>query len=539
MKITKIMATAVSGIVLLAGCTQDYTLSSLDEIQLSETFISIPAEGGTVKVELNAEVDWAFEKIFETKNEVKDEDGNTVYEDHEAVMVYSETPAWLTVNHLSGTAGNTVLEFTAENNNSVGREDKLIIKAGDKYQNLTVRQGEIEAAVATVKDVFDGVNGQTFVVTGTCTRITSTTYGNWYMKDDSTDEELYIYGTVDNTGNYSWDSFDIEVGDKVTVRGTKTVYNGVVEFEDARFVSVEKSLIQGFDNKLFIPAGGGEVTARFLVKGGSMEYEFPEDLGWAKIKEITTIAPDTTAVVFSVEAMPDKFATRRATVTFGSANSDGSSEFGVELVQYPDATETMQGVFDRIDAASSAVTVEGVIAATCTEGFLLSKDNDLIFVNASEFYDTVYGKVGATVRVSGVAEEDYDGPRIGSIEFVEIVNAEGTYEPGTPVDITGNIDDITVGDDGLYDITYFTATGYLSDPHHNLNIAEASTQLAFYGNESDDFDLDAYCDYCNKDADGNKLSTPNTIKVTGYYINRRSFGFNFIVTGIDPALDEE
>ena len=119
------------------------------------------------------------------------------------------------------------------------------------------------------------------------------------------------------------------------------------------------------------------------------------------------------------------------------------------------------------------------------------------------------------------------------------MNAEGTYEPGTPVDITGTIDDITVGDDGLYDITYFTATGYLSDPYHNLNIAGASTQLAFYGNESDDFDLDAYCDYCNKDADGNKLSTPNTIKVTGYYINRRSFGFNFIVTGIDPAFDEE
>ena len=528
MKITNII-TGLAGLALVAGCAQEYEVSYLDEIQLSETFISIPAEGGEARVRLTASVDWAFEKLFETDENVKDENGNTIYEDHEAVKVWSELPEWLTVNHLSGTSGEVELVFSADNNNGAGREENLIIIAGDKQQNLTVRQGEIAASEATVKDVFDGADGQTFIVTGTCTSIANTQYGNWYMKDDSTDEELYIYGTVDNTGNYNWDSFNIEVGDIVTVRGAKTTYGSTVELVDARFISVEKSLLQGLTSKLLEPAEGGEAIANFLVKGGSMTYEFPEELkSWVSIKEIRSVG-DTTAVVFDVAEMSDHFAKRSGSITFSSAGSDGSSDYAVSIVQYPDAVETMQEVFDRIND-EDPVTVEGVIAATCTNGFLLSKDDDLIFVYAGDFYETVKGKVGHTVRVSGSADSYNNGPQIGSVEFVEVI-AEGTYEHGTPVNISNDaaIDNIAPGEDGLYDITYFTATGSLSDPYHNLSIEGARTQLAFYGNDSDDFDLRDFCDYCNQG------DVKRNVTVTGYYISKQSTRINFIVTDIKEA----
>ena len=542
MKLKSILATAV-GLFLAAGCAQEYEVSHLSEIQLSETFISIAPEGGSTTVKLSATVDWAFEKNIETTKNLY-VDGKPVFEDHKNVKVYVETPDWLKVNTLNGKAGEDVdLVFTAEGNDGVGRETNLVIKAGDKLQNLTVRQGEIQASEATVKQVIEGKNGQTFVVTGTCTRITSTTYGNWYLKDDSTDEELYIYGTVDDTGNYNWDSFNIEVGDKVTIRGSRTEYNGVIEFEKARFVDIEKSLIQGFAPRVLVPAAGGEVKAKFIVKGGSMNYDFPDGLDWATIKGIETIKasdpdsgdPDTTAVVFNVDPMSDRMSKRESQyITFKSLNAKGNSEYTMCLVQYPDATSAISDVFDKIGSENQPVTVEGVIAATCSNGFLLSKDDDLIFVSASDYYDDFKEKKGYSVMLSGEVGKDNDGAQISSLEFLEIGEKGNYADPAEPVTLDAEaIDAVNVGDDGLYDVVYFTATGSLSDPYHNLSIAGADTQLAFTGTDSDIFDLNAYCDYCNKG------ETPRTITVTGYYISKQSTRINFIVTDIKPELEEE
>ena len=528
MKLNRYIA-AFASLAVIAGCAKEYEVSHLDEIQLSETFISIPAEGGSVKVEVNATVDWAFEKLFETDEEKTDENGNVIYEDHDAVMVYSETPDWLNIDKLNGTAGPATLTFSAEDNKTVGREAKLVIKAGDKYQNLTVRQGDMTASIASVKDVFDGAEGQTFVVTGTCVSIANTSYGNWYMADETTDEQLYIYGTVDDTGNFNWDSFNIEVGDVVTVRGTKKMYGSTVEFENAKFISVEKSLLQGVSTDIVIDSEGGKAVAKFIVKGNGLMYdEISEDVkSWVEIASISE-EEDSTVVTFNISPAVDKTAKRECSITFRS----GSSEVPVSILQYPDPVAKMSDVFGKIES-KGLVAVEGVIAATCSNGFLLSKDNDLILVYASDFADVYDGKTGYTVRVLGKADKYNGGPQIGSVDFVQILE-KGTYtETQNPVDLSKDaaIDTVVPGDDGLYDITYFTASGSLSDPYHNLSIAGAETALAFYGNNA--FDLDAYCDYCNKG------ETPRTITVTGYYISKQSTRINFIVTDIKPELEEE
>ena len=58
--------------------------------------------------------------------------------------------------------------------------------------------------------------------------ITSTTYGNWYLEDET--GEIYIYGTLDaKGGEKNFLSWGLEVGDEITVQGPKTTYYTTVE----------------------------------------------------------------------------------------------------------------------------------------------------------------------------------------------------------------------------------------------------------------------------------------------------------------------
>ena len=518
------MAAVVSGLFLMAGCTEKYEISYLDEIQLSQTFISIPAEGGKATVTLNAATDWAFDKIFGFETDE--------YENCEPVMEYKELPEWLTVNKLSGEAGDYELVFSAELSEA-GREASLVILAGDKMQNLTVRQGEIAASEATCEEIIAAPDGQSFTVTGICTSIESTTYGNWRLNDGT--GEILIYGTLDDTGQYNWSSFGIEVGDEVTVRGPKTTYNGTVELVDVRVVEVNKSLLQSPDSKLLVSTAGGDVTARFVVKGDGLLFELPSEMqSWAQVTDVAvkdavdTDDPDTTVVTINVAATGDAAMRRAGNIKFRSSSSAGSSEIEVEVVQYPDAI-SLTDAFAKIDAENPYVTVNGVIAATCTNGFLLSADNDLIFVyiNGEFEYDEFKDKAGHQVRISGRAGKYNSGAQIASIDMLEIGEKTGYTETAAPVTLdAAKIDEVIASADSYLDVTYFEATGTLSDPYHNLNVSGTPNTLAFYGNDSDNFDLNKY------------HQAGKSITVRGYYVSKQldrskpTGRINFIVTSV-------
>ena len=59
-------------------------------------------------------------------------------------------------------------------------------------------QGLSTVSTATCAEVIAGPDSKTYQVKGVCTSIANTTYGNWYLKDDT--GEIYIYGTLDKNG---------------------------------------------------------------------------------------------------------------------------------------------------------------------------------------------------------------------------------------------------------------------------------------------------------------------------------------------------
>jgi hypothetical protein len=302
---------------LLSGCSDnDYDPTYLSEIRVSQSYVSLNTNGGTASVTLNTSGDWQFEKIF--KVTTKDASGNNVDN-------YYETPAWLTVSQVSGGAGQTVLNFSADA--GVGRTCELVISCGDKTQRINVIQGIATVSNATCAEVLAGPESKTYRVTGVCTKIVNDTYGNWYLNDGT--GEVYIYGTLDSKGGTkNFLSWGLEVGDQITVEGPKTVYNGTVELVDVTVVKIVKSLIKcdsltvngAVADELSVE--GGEIVANLTCKGNGVAVEIPADAqSWLGV--VGSTVGENPTVTFRVA--PNDGDSRSTTVIFKT--TDGKKEY--------------------------------------------------------------------------------------------------------------------------------------------------------------------------------------------------------------------
>ena len=252
---------------LFTGCAKDNDPSYLEGIRVSQSYVSLNTAGGSTEIELTANGNWEFEKIFE----VKEKEG-----DKEVVKHYA-TPTWLKVNQESGAAGETKLVFSAEAGE--GRSCELIISSNGEEQRIRVIQGLVTIENASCAEVLAGPDSKTYQVTGVVTSIANTTYGNWYLNDGT--GEVYIYGTLDkNGGTKNFSSWGLEVGDQITVQGPKTTYNGTVELVDVTVVKIVKSLIKVdsltvgdvVTSELPVEGGDRETTVTFKTTDGSKEY---------------------------------------------------------------------------------------------------------------------------------------------------------------------------------------------------------------------------------------------------------------------------
>ena len=100
-----------------------------------------------------------------------------------------------------------------------------------------------QVTTATCAEVLAGTDGTVYRVTGKCTQIANTIYGNWYLADAT--GEIYIYGTLDKDGNAgknnSIDVWGIEVGDELTVEGERTTYKETVELKNVKVIEIKKA----------------------------------------------------------------------------------------------------------------------------------------------------------------------------------------------------------------------------------------------------------------------------------------------------------
>ena len=320
----------------VVSCSEDDEKTYLDGLSVSQSFVGLDTLGTPVQVTVSANADWAFEKIF---TQIVTNEGSKD-------TIKTETPEWLTVDKVSGPAGETVITFSAEKATETQEAELKITSAGmTQFIKViqTVEGGE--QVIITVKEAIEMVKAnqqieKTIIVKGIVCRIDeiSPQYGNatYYLSDDGSYSGKY---SDDGSGDANWievyrgrwienakfttgDEFTI--GDELVVSGIIYSYKGIPEFKQgaSQVVSHSKSLIKVDSLSIedgVLPHEGGDITVFLSNKGNGIIVDVPEDAKeWLSIMGITT-----NSVKFHVAA--NTGAARKTSITFKT--TDGEKEY--------------------------------------------------------------------------------------------------------------------------------------------------------------------------------------------------------------------
>ena len=439
---------------IFTSCSDDNDPTYLDEIRVSQSYVSLNTNGGSTSIDVVANGNWTV----------------------------SDIPEWLTVSPTSG-SGNGTITFSA--GEGEGRTAEVLITCEGKVQRINIIQGIATVSNATCAEVLAGPDSKTYRVTGTVTKIVNTTYGNWYLNDGT--GEVYIYGTLDSKGGTkNFLSWGLEVGDQITVEGPKTTYNGTVELVDVTVVKIQKSLIKcdsltvNGNKSDILPLEGGEIVAHLTCKGSGVAVEIPaEAQEWLGV--VSSTVGDNPTVTF--RAAPNAGGDRNTTVTFRT--TDGKKEYTSQATinQLGAILEVPVADFLAAEVGDTQYRITGVI----TELYASDKQG-------KSFYIQDYSGKTLVYRIEGFIEA---GAKVGDI--VTVVGKRGAYKD-SPQMVNGNFEEIK------YAVTqvsieeflakedskevYYMVTGTVKDllsssgaenDYGNLHITDGTNELYVYG----------------------------------------------------------
>jgi DNA/RNA endonuclease YhcR with UshA esterase domain len=443
-------------VALLSSCSDDDSITLLDEIQVSSSYVAIDEAGGSNTITLNAKEAWSFDE--------------------------AELPAWLTVSPMSGGAGETKVTFSAPAAPD-GRTAVLHISCADKKQTVNVIQGLATVSEATCKEVIDGPESKTYRVTGTVTGFGSNyeKYGNVYIADET--GSIYIYGMADKNGklaNNPISSWGIEVGDVITVEGPKQLYNGTVELVDVTVINIQKSLVkvEGYDPEdATIPVEGGNVTVNLTCKtNNGISVEIPDEAkDWLSIVSITGGAEPV--VTFRAGANPG--GDRNATVVFKTTDDSGK-EYTAQATIYQKGSIVAATVADFLAAevGDTQYRITGIISRLYyykndVAGFYISDWSGETLVYKPEGFTGTEAKAGDVVTVVGKRGAYRETPQMVSGLLEELVHevTSVTIEEFLSKEDNANV--------------YYMVTGTVDSiaraDYGNLFLKDATSRVYVYG----------------------------------------------------------
>jgi hypothetical protein len=437
--------------VMLSSCSDEDTVTLLNEIQVSRSYVPINLDGGEATIDLKSQAEWSFEE--------------------------ADIPEWLTISPLKGGAGETKITFSAPAANN-GRNADLKIKCAGRTQNIKVIQGLPVVQNATCAEVIAGPDSKTYRVTGTVTRIENTVYGNWWLVDET--GEIYIYGTLDKNGKTkNFLSLGLEEGDIVTVEGPKTTYGTKIELVDVTVLKIVKSLlkVEGYDPEdATIPQEGGDVTVNLSCKGNGVSVEIPENAkNWLAISNIT--AGSNPTVTFHANA--NNGGDRSAVVTFKTNNGSQESVVTATINQIGSIVEVNCHEFLEAEEGDTQYRITGVIQqvknASYGNVYLRDWTNELVYVygiGAKGEFQELGLKEGDIVTLIGKR-----GSYNGSPQMVS-----GQYETHIPVTDISISEFLTKPDD---ENVYYRLTGQITDidnpSYGNLTLSDDDADVYVYG----------------------------------------------------------
>lgn len=451
MKLKYFVPMFIMALAMLTSCSDDEVVTYPDGLRVSSSYMALPVEGGSASIDVYCNQKWEVD----------------------TVGAFPKKEPWFDYSVSSSDKGQ-VLTITADETLD-GRSTSIkLVTEGGTTQIINVMQGLSTVSTATCAEVIAGPDSKTYQVKGVCTSIANTTYGNWYLKDDT--GEIYIYGTLDKNGKEkNFLSLGLEVGDEVIVQGPKTTYGSTVELVNVTVIAINKSLIKvdstyvGGVASNELPLEGGELTAYVTCKGQGVSVDIPEDAkDWLSIAAIKNGGSE---VVF--KAAPNAGGDRNTTVIFKT--TDGKKEYTSQM------TIAQKGAIVPLTVAEFNAKEVGDVQYRLTG--LVTKVDDAA---AGKYYISDYtgqvyvykasGEVALNdvVTIVGKHAEFKGTPQVGSGKLEEVC---ASAEPISLADFNAAADD----NDKLYVLTG-KIVEIVNDKYGNVYIEDENGEKVYlYG----------------------------------------------------------
>ncbi len=382
MKLRYIIPMFMAAVTMLVGCSEDEEKSTLSQIQVSQSVISLAAgeeadpedKEFESTITINANGDWEFKDV----------------------------PDWLTITPVSGGAGKQTIVFKAKKTTE-SRSAFLKLLCNGQEQEVNVQQiaKKVDIPLSTCEEVAkNGVDGKTYRVKGAVKSIANTTYGNWYLKDET--GEVYIYGTLDKNGNEkNFLSLGIGVGDIVTVEGPRKDYNGTIEMVNVTVIAIEKSLLAvdaiDIENNT-IAKTGGEFHVTLSNKGDGLDVKIPEEAkDWLFVTGIN-ISGETSTVTF--KALPNTGGARKATVTFVTTSGGKKYTAETSITQEADVLPHGENPDDPFTVAEAIAKCKAI--GSTTDGVIYYAKGKISSISSIDTGD--YGNATFNISDNGTDE---------------------------------------------------------------------------------------------------------------------------------------
>ncbi len=446
MKLKYLFPIFIALFALMTSCEDEDTVTLLKTIQVSSSYVSIPVDGGSTSITVTANDSWTVTSNIE----------------------------WLTISSTSGSAGESTLTFSAESAID-GRKAELSIQCGDETQLINVIQGLTTIAPATCQQVIDGPDSKTYQVTGVVTSITNTTYGNWYLEDET--GSIYIYGTLDSKGGEkNFLSWGLEAGDEITVQGPKTTYGTTVELVNVTVININKSLVKvDSTENAQLPIEGGEFVAYVTCKGEGLSVDIPADAeSWLSISSIQTVGTNS-VVTFKAEA--NTLGDRETTLTFSTTDGTKNYTSQTMLSQEGSILEVSIAEFLAAEVGNTLYRLSGVVTSISddTSGKLYLSDfsGETYVYKIADFADSGV-KEGDIITIVGKRAAYNGSPQVGGSILESILPITATK--ATIAEVLTKADD-----SNTYYIVSGEITSITNPDYGNLYLKDGDSEIYVYG----------------------------------------------------------
>lgn len=422
MKLKYLFTALVAILALFTSCNDDQTLDTLGKVQVSQSFVSIPVEGGSASFKVNAASDWKIVCMTQYKYTYTDADGQK----KEKTAEKDSIPTWLKVTPTVGEAGETVVTVSAEATKGAN-STMLQFVCDNEIQRVNILQGVLNPPYSTCADILAGNDGETYKVKGTLTKLSNTVWGNWYINDGT--GEVYVYGTLDANGSaQNFASLKLEEGDEVTIQGPRETYKGTPQLKNVTVLSYTKSLIKVEElDKDTLDKAGEDFKVSLTIKGEGVTVDIPEaDQSWLSVKGIVTSG---TKAEITFHANANAGGARSSSIGFTSTKGKQSSTVTAKVYQLGSIIECPIAEFNKAEKGSTVYRLTGVITkvASSASGNCYIKDATgetyVYHLGAKGDFEKKGLKVGDVVTLTGV-KDIYDGKgqmKNATLEAVKVV----------------------------------------------------------------------------------------------------------------------